>query len=200
MGALIDARLVLHPMSANHQSVASHSAFNMSMELKSSGSSCPAWQASNWPRRNDNLSRAGGRLSELEISASSVGLSTFQALPHMKQEPSYPQILFHRLRARCGPKKAICAVAASMLTAIYHTLQNATLYQDPGADHFNRRAPQSHTRRAGIHPAERGARPRRWCGTGGAPSDRHAPGKWPESPRVATSALSHDLRAHYLHG
>ena len=41
---------------------------------------------------------------------------------------------------RRGAKKAICAVAASILTAIYHMLQDGTLYQDLGADHFDRRA------------------------------------------------------------
>ena len=36
---------------------------------------------------------------------------------------------------RRGPKKAICAVAASILTAAYHMLRNGTFYQDLGADH-----------------------------------------------------------------
>src|SRR5882762_8228682 len=38
------------------------------------------------------------------------------------------------------PKKAIIAVAASILTAIYHMLKDGTMYQDLGADHFNRRS------------------------------------------------------------
>src|SRR5260370_1073569 len=32
----------------------------------------------------------------------------------------------------------VCAVAASILTAIFHILKNGTVYQDLGADHFNR--------------------------------------------------------------
>jgi hypothetical protein len=40
---------------------------------------------------------------------------------------------FQRLRHRRGPKKAICAVAASMLTAIYHMLRDGTVYKDLGA-------------------------------------------------------------------
>jgi transposase len=51
---------------------------------------------------------------------------------------SYLQAQFYRLRARRGAKKAICAVAASMLTAIYHMLKDGTFYQDLGADHFQR--------------------------------------------------------------
>ena len=52
---------------------------------------------------------------------------------------SYLQAQFHRLRARRGAKKAIVAVAASMLTAVYHLLKNGVAYQDLGADHFTRR-------------------------------------------------------------
>ena len=37
-------------------------------------------------------------------------------------------------------KKAIGAVAASILTAAYHMLKNGTLYQDLGPDHFDKRA------------------------------------------------------------
>jgi transposase len=56
---------------------------------------------------------------------------------------SYLQAQFHRLRARRGAKKAIGAVAASMLTAIYHMLKTGTFYQDLGADHFHRRSKQT---------------------------------------------------------
>src|SRR5262245_8087267 len=44
-----------------------------------------------------------------------------------------------RIRARRGPKKAILAVAASILTAIYHMLKAGTLYQDLGPNHLNAR-------------------------------------------------------------
>ena len=52
---------------------------------------------------------------------------------------SYLQAQFLRIRSRRGPKKAIGAVAASMLTAAYHMLKDGTLYQDPGASHFDNR-------------------------------------------------------------
>jgi len=53
---------------------------------------------------------------------------------------TYLHAQFHRLRARRGAKKAIVAVAASILTAAYHMLKNDTDYQDLGAQHFQRRA------------------------------------------------------------
>ena len=52
---------------------------------------------------------------------------------------SYLQAQFHRIRARRGVKKAIVAVAASILTAIYHMLKDGTMYQDLGPNHFDRR-------------------------------------------------------------
>ena len=58
----------------------------------------------------------------------------------MRKKGSYLQAQFYRIKARRGAKKAVCAVAASILTAAYHMLKNGTLYQDPGADHFERRA------------------------------------------------------------
>ncbi len=56
----------------------------------------------------------------------------------VRKKASYLQALFHRLRARRGPKKAIVAVAASMLTAIHVMLQKGVDYRDLGADHFER--------------------------------------------------------------
>jgi transposase len=47
---------------------------------------------------------------------------------------TYLQTQFHRIRARRGVKKAIVAVAASILTAIFHMLKDGTMYQDLGRD------------------------------------------------------------------
>ena len=52
---------------------------------------------------------------------------------------SYLQAQFQRIRARRGAKKAIVAVAASILAAIYHMLKDGTTYQDLGPNHFDRR-------------------------------------------------------------
>ena len=41
---------------------------------------------------------------------------------------SYLQAQFHRLRARRGAKKAVLAVAASMLTAAFHMLKHGVEY------------------------------------------------------------------------
>jgi len=64
-----------------------------------------------------------------------------------RKKDSYLQAQFHRLRARRGAKKAIGAVAASILTAAYHMLKNGTLYHDLGPDHFDKRAKAKHVDR-----------------------------------------------------
>ena len=46
--------------------------------------------------------------------------------------------LFGRLKARRGPRKAIVAVAAAILTAAYWMLRRGVAYADLGADHFDR--------------------------------------------------------------
>jgi len=52
---------------------------------------------------------------------------------------TYYQAQFFRLKARRGPKKAAIAVAASLLTAVYHMLKDGTFHQDLGADYLVRR-------------------------------------------------------------
>jgi hypothetical protein len=59
-------------------------------------------------------------------------------------------------RGRRGPKKAICAVAASILTAAYHMLKDGTFYEDLGAVHFDRRRPETQARRLVKRLAELG--------------------------------------------
>ena len=69
---------------------------------------------------------------------------------------SYYRAQFYRLRARLGPQKAICAVAASLLRTIYQMLQNGTFHQDLGADHFDRRSPESKVKRLARQIAKLG--------------------------------------------
>ena len=64
-----------------------------------------------------------------------------------RQKNSYYAAQFHRLKSRRGPQKAICAVAASILTAVYHMLNDGTSHQDLGADYFDRRSPEAKARR-----------------------------------------------------
>ncbi len=72
------------------------------------------------------------------------------------KKASYLQAQFQRLRHRRGPKKAICAVAASILTAAYHMLRDGTFYQDLSANHFNHASPESQAQRLARQLAKLG--------------------------------------------
>ena len=73
-----------------------------------------------------------------------------------RKKDGYLRAQFQRLRQRRGPKKAVCAVAASMLTAIWHMLRHGTFYQDLGADHFHRRSPEQQVQRLAWQIAKLG--------------------------------------------
>ncbi|MFZ1430479.1 MAG: IS110 family transposase [Geminicoccaceae bacterium] len=51
---------------------------------------------------------------------------------------TYLRALFGRLKARRGPRKAIIAVAAAILTSAYWMLRRGVAYTDLGPDHFDR--------------------------------------------------------------
>ena len=64
-----------------------------------------------------------------------------------RKKDSYYRAQFFRIQSRRGPQKAICAVAASILTAVYHILKDGTEHRDLGADYFNRRSAEAQTKR-----------------------------------------------------
>ncbi len=52
---------------------------------------------------------------------------------------SYFSAQYSRIARRRGPNKAAVAVANSILAVIWHVLTNGCIYEDPGADYFERR-------------------------------------------------------------
>jgi transposase len=52
---------------------------------------------------------------------------------------TYYNAQYSRIARRRGPNKAAVAVANSMLFTIWHLLTNGALYEDLGADYFERR-------------------------------------------------------------
>ena len=55
---------------------------------------------------------------------------------------------YRRIASRRGPQKANVAIQHSMLIAIWHMGTNGCLYDDPGADYFNRLHPDRAKKRA----------------------------------------------------
>jgi transposase len=72
---------------------------------------------------------------------------TEAALAAGKTKNSYLAAQYQRLRARRGHNRAVTAVGHSILTAIWHMLQNGELYNDPGSDYFTRQNPDRVTKR-----------------------------------------------------
>jgi transposase len=56
-----------------------------------------------------------------------------------RTKSSYYSAQYSRIARRRGPNKAAVAVAHSMLEVVWHLLSTGALYQDPGADYFERR-------------------------------------------------------------
>lgn len=64
-----------------------------------------------------------------------------------RKKDSYYKAQFNRLSSRRGPQKAICAVAASLLTAVYHIVKDGTEHRDLGAAHFDHRSTTARAKR-----------------------------------------------------
>lgn len=92
---------------------------------------CPKNDESAGKRRSTRMKKGAPWLKTTLIQCAWAATRTKQ---------SYLRAQYLRLRSRRGAKKAIGAVAASILTAAYHMLKNGTLYQDLGADYFDNRA------------------------------------------------------------
>jgi transposase len=90
---------------------------------------CPRSDESAGKRRNTRVRHGAPWLKTTLVQA---------AWSAAAKKNSYHRAQFQRLKARRGPKKAIVAVAASMLTAAYHMLRDGTAFHDLGPDHFDR--------------------------------------------------------------
>jgi transposase len=91
---------------------------------------CPRNDESAGKRRSTRVRKSGTWLKTTLVTAAWAAVS---------KKDSYLRAQFLRIKARRGAKKAILAVAASMLTAAYHMLRDGVVYEDLGADHFDRR-------------------------------------------------------------
>lgn len=91
---------------------------------------CPRLDESAGQRRSTRVRKGAPWLKTMLISAAWAAVA---------KKDTYLRAQFHRLKTRRGPKKAIVAVAASMLTAAYHVLRDGVPYQDLGPTYFDQR-------------------------------------------------------------
>ena len=106
------------------------SRFPTSGHLISWAGLCPRNDESAGKRRSTRVRKSANWLKTTLVTA---------AWTAARKKGSYLQAQFFRLKARRGAKKAIIAVAASMLTAAYFMLRDGVEYRDLGPQHLDRR-------------------------------------------------------------
>jgi transposase len=90
---------------------------------------CPRNDESAGKRRSTRVRKGSAWLKTQLVQAAWAAVRT---------KDTYLHAQYVRLKARRGPKKAILAVAHSILTAAFHMLRDGMEYQDLGPDHFGR--------------------------------------------------------------
>jgi transposase len=99
---------------------------------------CPGQNESAGKRKRSRLRKGAPWLKTMLVQC---------AWAAKRKKDSYYRAQFYRLQARRGPQKAICAVAASILTAIYHILKDGVPHEDLGIDYFDKRKPETKVKR-----------------------------------------------------
>jgi len=104
------------------------SRFPSANHLVSWATLCPRSDESAGKHRSTRTRRGASWLKPMLVQAAWAAVRT---------KDSYERTLFHRLKARRGPQKAIVAVAASLLRTIYAIVRDGVPYRTLGADHFD---------------------------------------------------------------
>jgi transposase len=108
---------------------------------------CPGHNESAGRRKSSRLRKGSPWLKTMLVQC---------AWAATRKKDSYYKAQFNRLRGKHGMKKAACAVAASILTAIYHMLKDGTHHQDLGASHFDHRSAEIRAKRLAAQIAKLG--------------------------------------------
>lgn len=99
---------------------------------------CPRNDESAGKRRSTRVRKSANWLKTTLVTA---------AWAAVRKKESYLRAQFLRIKSRRGAKKAILAVAASMLTAAYYMLRDGVAYRDLGSQHFDHRDKSKTVRR-----------------------------------------------------
>jgi len=99
---------------------------------------CPGQNESAGKRKRSRLRKGAPWLKTMLVQC---------AWAAKRAKDSYYRAQFFRLQAKRGPQKAICAVAASILTAIYHMLKDGVVHTDLGASYFDNRPREAKLKR-----------------------------------------------------
>jgi transposase len=93
-----------------------------------------------WAAISPGLNKSGGKTKSSRTKPGRWLKATMTqcAWAASHQRDCYLNTRYHRIKSRRGPKKAVVAVANTMLRAMYHMLANDVPYRDVGADFFDR--------------------------------------------------------------
>ncbi|MDQ2742892.1 MAG: transposase, partial [Chloroflexota bacterium] len=100
---------------------------------------CPGTRESGGKQHSERTGTGNAQLRATLVEAAwaaSRPLNTYLAAP------------YHRLAACKGSRRALSAVAHTILVIVYHVLKDGTDYQDLGPNHFDERAKEMTIRRA----------------------------------------------------
>jgi transposase len=103
-----------------------------------------------WAGLCPKLDESAGKHRSVRIRKGAPWLKTSlisAAWAAVRTKHTYLRAQFARLKARRGAKKAIVAVAASMLTAAFYIIRDRVVYRELGADHFTKRDPAKAAKR-----------------------------------------------------
>lgn len=114
------------------------SRFPTSGHLVSWAGLCPRMDQSAGKRRSNRVRQGAPWLKTALVMAAWAATGA---------RDTYLRAQFQRLKTRRGPKKAVVAVAASILTAAYYVLRDHVPYRELGADYFDQRSRTSVVRR-----------------------------------------------------
>jgi transposase len=92
-----------------------------------------------WATLCPGLDKSAGKTHSTRTRMGGMWLKTAlvqAAWSAIKVKDGYLRAQFFRIKSRRGPKKAILAVAASMLTAVYYILRDGSTYKDLTGEHF----------------------------------------------------------------
>ena len=91
---------------------------------------CPGNHESAGKRKPTSIGRGNGWLRKALSQVAWAAVRT---------KGGYYRALYHRKKAKGGPKKAIVAVQHALLVAIWHMFSTGSVHEDLGPDHFQRR-------------------------------------------------------------
>jgi len=104
--------------------------FPSARHLASWAGLCPGNNESANKRKRGKMGKGNAMLREALVEA---------AWAAVRKKDTYLSVAYRRLAARRGPKRAIVAVAHSLLISIYYMLTRGLDYQDLGPSYFDRR-------------------------------------------------------------